>query len=81
MALATCTKQASATDAIIQQSDKHKMQIQVGSKLYSLNIDKSLQKKLESVRRAEIQFKHTGGGITATLDLATFELFIYCRNV
>jgi len=76
MALATGTKQASVTDAIVQQSDKHKMQIQVGSKSYSLNIDKSLQKKLESARRIEIQFKYTGGGITATLDLATFELFI-----
>ena len=45
----------------LQQSDKHKMQIQVGAKSYSLNIDKSLQKKLESVRSAEIQFKYTGG--------------------
>lgn len=44
---------------------------------YTLNIEKSLKKKLESTKRTEITYELTNGGITAKLDAVTFELFIY----
>jgi hypothetical protein len=52
---------------------------------YSLNIEKSLKKKLECTKRSEIQYIATGGGITVELDAVSFELFtsaveLYCRN-
>ena len=52
---------------------------------YSLNIEKSLKKKLECTKRSEIQYTATGGGITVELDAVSFELFtsaveLYCRN-
>ena len=41
---------------------------------YSLNIEKSLKKKLECTKRSEIQYTATGGGITVELDAVSFEL-------
>ncbi|CAC5398600.1 unnamed protein product [Mytilus coruscus] len=44
---------------------------------YTLNIGKSLKKKLESTKVTEITYSKTGGGITGKLDAITFELFLY----
>ena len=48
---------------------------------YTLNIDKSLRKKLESTKRTEIVCTKIGGGITAKLDAVTFELFNHACEV
>ena len=42
---------------------------------YALNIDRTLMKKLKATRRPSIEYKHTDGGITATFDAVSFELF------
>ena len=44
---------------------------------YTLNIEKSLKKKLESTKRTEIEYENTKGGITSKLDAVSFELFIH----
>jgi hypothetical protein len=38
----------------------------------TLNIEKSLRKKLESTKRPEIVYTKTGGGVTAKLDAVSF---------
>ena len=48
---------------------------------YTLNIEKSLRKKLESMKRPEIVYTKTGGGVTAKLDAVTFELFNHACEV
>ena len=48
---------------------------------YTLNIEKSLRKKLESTKRPEIVYTKTGGGVTAKLDAVTFELFNHACEV
>jgi hypothetical protein len=42
---------------------------------YTLNIEKSLRKKLESTKRPEIVYTKTGGGVTVKLDAVTFVKF------
>ncbi|CAG2242838.1 unnamed protein product [Mytilus edulis] len=44
---------------------------------YTLNIEKSLKKKLESTKRSVIEYVYTGGGVTIKMDTISFELFIY----
>ena len=44
---------------------------------YSLNVGKSLRKKLESTQRSDIIYQNTHGGYTAKYDAVSFELFIY----
>ncbi|CAG2231635.1 unnamed protein product [Mytilus edulis] len=44
---------------------------------YTLNIEKSLKKKLESTKRSVIEYAYTGGGVTIKMDTISFELFIY----
>ncbi|CAC5391271.1 unnamed protein product [Mytilus coruscus] len=46
------------------------------TKSYTLNIEKSLTKKLNSAKRNQISYKCTDGGFTAKLDAVTFELFL-----
>lgn len=48
---------------------------------HTLNIEKSLRKKLESTKRPEIVYTKTGGGVTAKLDAVTFELFNHACEV
>ena len=48
---------------------------------YTLNIEKSLRKKLESTKRPEIVYTQTGGGVTAKLDAVIFELFNHACEV
>ncbi len=43
---------------------------------YVLNIDKSLRKKLVAAYRASVSYSFTGGGVTAKVDAATFQLFL-----
>lgn len=44
---------------------------------YTLNIEKSLNKKLDSARKKGATYKLTKGGLTADLDAVTFELFVH----
>jgi hypothetical protein len=48
---------------------------------YTLIIEKSLRKKLESTKRPEIVYTKTGVGVTAKLDAVTFELFNHACEV
>ena len=47
------------------------------SRDYTLNPDKTLLKKLAATKRQQIQYQTTGGGIKATMDAVSFELFRY----
>ena len=40
----------------------------------SLNVQKSLAKKLEAAKRNTVEYRHTGGGLTGQADAVTFEL-------
>ncbi|CAC5421254.1 unnamed protein product [Mytilus coruscus] len=57
----------------IQSLDKKEVTY---TKSFTLNIEKSLTKKLNSAKRNQISYKCTGGGFTAELDAVTFELFL-----
>lgn len=43
---------------------------------YTLKLEKSLKKKLESTKRSEINYIRPRGGVTVKLDAISFELFI-----
>ena len=49
--------------------------ISTTEKNYTLNIDRTLMKKIKATNRHSIEYKYTDGGITATLDAISFELF------
>ncbi|CAC5379549.1 unnamed protein product [Mytilus coruscus] len=82
MALVTNSREKIIVDSSTIQDNlkdnNHVKQVQnqIKTKTYSLDIDKVLQNKLESAKRTDISYKMTGGGLTVTLDLATFEFFI-----
>ena len=42
---------------------------------FSLNIDKTLRRKIKGCKQVKGEYECTGGGITGTMDTATFELF------
>ena len=42
---------------------------------YNLNINRTLRRKLEACDTVQVDYNVTGGGITGTLDTASFELF------
>ena len=42
---------------------------------FSLNIDRTLRRKINGCRQVQVEYECTGGGITGTMDTATFELF------
>jgi len=44
---------------------------------YTLNVEKTLGKKLESTKRTSIAYRMTNGGLTAELDAVSFELFTH----
>ena len=49
---------------------------------YILNVEKSLNKKLDSAKRTSISHKMTDGGLTAQLDAVSFELFyMHVNNI
>ena len=43
---------------------------------YTLNIDRTLKKKLQSCNEVMVDYEYTGGGIRGKLDTATFELLV-----
>ena len=45
------------------------------SRDYTLNPDKVLLKKLNAAKRQQVEYLTTGGGIKATMDAVSFELF------
>ncbi|CAC5402801.1 RAG2 [Mytilus coruscus] len=51
------------------------------SKSYSLNLEKTLNKKLDSAKRTNVSYKFTGGGFTAEFDAITFEMFRYACDM
>lgn len=42
---------------------------------FSLNIDRALRRKINGCKQVRVEYECTGGGITGTMDTATFELF------
>ena len=42
---------------------------------YNLNINRTLRRKLDACDSVQIDYNVTGGGITGTLDTASFALF------
>ena len=44
---------------------------------YILNVEKLLNKKLDSAKRTNISYKTTNRGLTAQLDAVSYELFLY----
>ncbi|VDI13171.1 Hypothetical predicted protein [Mytilus galloprovincialis] len=54
------------------------------SKSYSLNLEKTLNKKLDSAKRTNVSYRFTGGGfthVTAEFDAITFEIFRHACDV
>lgn len=78
MALVTNSSEKIVVNPKTIEDNNHVNQVQnqTKTKTYSLDIDKVLQNKLETAKRTDISYKMTSGGLTVTLDLATFELFI-----
>ena len=61
----------------------HKQQKQetVSRKNYILNVDKCLKKKLQAAKRQRIENAVKGGGVVATLDGVSFEMFRFaCKE-
>lgn len=44
-------------------------------KTYTLNPEKTIKKKIDATKRVSIEYNATGGGITAKMDAASFEMF------
>ena len=42
---------------------------------FSLNIDRALRRKISGCKQVMVEYECTGGGITGTMDTASFELF------
>ena len=49
--------------------------VSTAEKNYTINIDKTLLKKIKATNRPSVEYKYTDGGITATFDTVSFELF------
>ena len=47
----------------------------VTTRKYSLNINKTLRKKLQGCEEVYVDYDVTGGGVKGKMDTATFELF------
>ena len=61
----------------------HKQQIQetVSRKNYTLNVDNCLKKKLQAAKRQRIGYAVNGGGVVATLNAVSFEMFRFaCKE-
>ncbi|CAG2245584.1 unnamed protein product [Mytilus edulis] len=57
-------------------TDSHKKVTELVIGDYTLNVDKTLKKKLEATKRLQhVEYKFTNGGVVITSDAATFELF------
>ena len=67
----------------INPTHLHKQQLQetVSRKKYILKIDKCLKKKLQAAKRQRIEYAVKGGGVVATLDAVSFEMFRFaCKE-
>lgn len=42
---------------------------------FTLNINRALRNKINACREVMVQYEYTGGGVTGSMDTATFELF------
>ena len=42
---------------------------------FSLNIDRALKRKINACKEVRVEYDYTAGGITGSMDTATFELF------
>ncbi|VDI45496.1 Hypothetical predicted protein [Mytilus galloprovincialis] len=57
-------------------TDSHKKVTELVIGDYTLNVEKTLKKKLEATKRLQhVEYKFTNGGVVITSDAATFELF------